>query len=236
MDMDIEGNEDFDVKIDRVRLTNPSNTMSVNPMSPMIGLQSTTTVTIADIPPESRSCRIDSMAGIISTFGESTVYMYNRTCEHALLKQQTAMGEFGVFVESLDGTFMTTRIGIRLGSSESLVVNAYNRTIIRQSDMLDKIQVTSTSSRMSISVLSLNFLLDIFPDRILVLSVGANSTLTDHSGLCGNLNGDFVLRNGTIVDTSNMAALNRVISQNLVPPSETFLRMVVRQECGTYIH
>ena len=234
--MDIEDDEDFDVKIDRVLLSNPPNITFVNPRNPMIGSQSTTTITITDIPPESRSCRIDSMAGIISTFGESKMYMYNRTCEHALLKQQTAMGEFGVFVESLDGTFMTTRIGIRLGSSESVVVNAYNRTIIRQSDMLDKIQVTSTSSKLSISVSSLNFLLEIFESRIVVLSIGVNSTLTDHSGLCGNLNGDFVLRNGTIVDISNMAALNRVISQNLVPPSETFLRMVVRQECGTYIH
>ena len=234
--MDIEDDEDFDVKIDRVLLSNPPNITFVNPRNPMIGSQSTTTITITDIPPESRSCRIDSMAGIISTFGESKMYMYNRTCEHALLKQQTAMGEFGVFVESLDGTFMTTRIGIRLGFSESVVVNAYNRTIIRQSDMLDKIQVTSTSSKLSISVSSLNFLLEIFESRIVVLSIGVNSTLTDHSGLCGNLNGDFVLRNGTIVDISNMAALNRVISQNLVPPSETFLRMVVRQECGTYIH
>ena len=227
-DNEIEGNEDFDVEIDRVRLF--ENIQSVDVKQPTIGPQSSTTIVISDVPPESRSCRIDTMSQTISTFGDSNSYSYNNTCEHILLIQQSTVGEFGVFIESLDGTPMTTRVGVRVGSSESVVINVYNRTVIRQTTM-NLIQVTSTPSRLTVAVPSLDFFLDINSQRM-TLFVGADSSLQTHTGLCGNVNGDLVFRNGTSVDPLDAAAFNRLVRQNMVPPSETFIRMVTRQECG----
>ena len=232
IDNDIEGDEDFDIEITRVSLSDPP--MTIDPKSPTIGPQSSTTIVILDIPPESRTCIINSSSQTITTFGDTDTYMYNRTCEHALLLQQSTLGEFGVFVESLDGTFMTTRVGVRIGSNESIVVNAYNRTIIRQTT-LNEIRVSSTTNKLTIAVASLDFVLEISASRIAV-SIGANSSLQTHTGLCGNVNGDLVLRNGSVVDADNdMAALNKLIGQNMVPPSETFVRMVTRQECGMFV-
>ena len=206
--------------------------MATDPKTPTIGSQSSTTVVIQDIPPESRTCRIDSSSQSITTFGDTEMYSYNRTCEHALLLEQSTLGQFGAFIESLDGTFMTTRVGVRIGSSESIVVNAYNRTVIRQTTLME-ISISSTASKLSIVVSSLDFLLEI-SDSIIKISVGANSSLLSHTGLCGDVNGNLVLRNGSQLDSNDTAALNKLISQSMIPPSETFIRMVTRQECGMF--
>ena len=206
--------------------------MATDPKTPTIGSQSSTTVVIQDIPPESRTCRIDSSSQNITTFGDTEMYSYNRTCEHALLLEQSTLGQFGAFIESLDGTFMTTRVGVRIGSSESIVVNAYNRTVIRQTTLME-ISISSTASKLSIVVSSLDFLLEI-SDSIIKISIGSNSSLQSHTGLCGDVNGNLVLRNGSQLDSNDTAALNKLISQSMIPPSETFIRMVTRQECGMF--
>lgn len=228
LDSDFEDNEEFDVVIDDVSLID--SPLQSNFLPPRIGSQSSTTILISDVPPDSRLCSINSMTQMISTFGDSKVYSYNQTCEHSLLLQMTALGEFGVFIESLDRTLATSRVGLRLGSTESVVISVYNMTVIRQSG-LSAIEITPSFSKLTVSVPLLDFRMEI-SNGVILIQVGANSLLTTHNGLCGNINGNLMLRNGSIIDTSNTASVARFISQNLVPPSETFIRMVARQECG----
>ena len=233
LDSILEGDEEFDVRIIRVGLS--SSPQAQNPQLPLIDTPFSETITINDIPPDSRTCQYSSSSGNISTFGDTVTYPYSETCERALLFQMTPAGEFGVFIESLDGSFMTTRIGVRFSLNESIVVNAFNRTIIRQSPALNLISFTSTATKLTIAVLSLGLTVDITASGVSVTLV-SDSALQSHRGLCGNLNGDLAFRNGTVIDPSNMVSLNKMIRQFLTPPSETFIRMVPRRECGMLIH
>lgn len=229
-DGNFEESEEFDVKISHVSLT--ESPLQLNFLMPRIGSQNLTTITISDVPPTSRLCMINSVTQRIYTFSNSNVYSYNLTCEHSLLLQITPFGEFGVFIESLDKTLLTSRVGVRLGSNESIVISVYNMTVIKQHG-LNFIKVLHSSTKLVIDVQSLDFRMEI-SNGILLLQVGANSLLTTHYGLCGDINGNLILRNGSAVDTNDGAGLKIFSHQSLVPPSETFIRMVARQECGMY--
>ena len=228
VDNEREGDEYFIVEIKNVTLVTPPVTDVPNP--PTIGDPGNTTVVIQDVPPDSRVCMYDSISMYITTFSATEQYLYNRTCEHALIIQQTSMGEFGVFFDSLDGTFKTSRVGVRIGLTESIVVNAYNRTIIRQTN-LTLINVIIAPDSLSITVPFLQLEVLITADGVSVV-IDADSVLTTHTGLCGNINGDFVFRNGTPVDITDDYEFRRALNQYMIPPSETILRMVARRECG----
>ena len=206
----------------------------VNPPLTEFPVQINQNVTIVDNSSPFRTCHYNSTSQMISTFGSSVTYTYVQTCERALLLEMTSVGMVGVFIDSLDGTFMTTRIGVRLGFNESIVVNAYNRTIIRQSPALSLISFTSTTTKLTISVLSLGLRVEITASGVSVI-VHTDSGLQNHRGLCGNANGQFTTRNGTTIDTTNVNNLNRIIRQFMTPPSETFIRMITRRECGEFI-
>ena len=228
VDNERERDENFIVEIKNVTLLSSPVTDVPNP--PTIGDPGNTNVVIQDVPPDSRVCMYDSISMYITTFSNTEQYLYNRTCEHALTIQRTSMGEFGVFFDSLDGTFKTSRVGVRIGLTESIVVNAYNRTIIRQTN-LTLINVDIGSDRLSITVPFLQLAVLITADGVSVI-IDADSVLTTHTGLCGNINGDFVFRNGTPVDITDDYEFRRALNQYMIPPSETILRMVSRRECG----
>ena len=227
MDNEFEGDENFIVEIKNANLVTPPATDVPNP--PTIGDPGNTNIVIQNVP-NSRVCKYDSISMYITTFSATNQYFYDRPCEHVLIIQQTSMGEFGVFFDSLDGTFKTSHVGVRIGLTESIVVNAYNRTTIRQTNLtLIKVNVIPDSLSITVPFLQLEVL--ITADGISVI-IDVDSVLTTHIGLCGDINGDFVFRNGTPVDISDDYELHRALNQYMIPPSEIILRMVSRKECS----
>ena len=225
-DLELEDDENFTIAIRKISL--PDLT------PPLIDdVQFNETIHIINVPPSLRTCYYNATSEEISTFKNSVTYTYGQTCERALFSAMTRVGNVGVFIDSFKGTFKTTRIGIRLGLNESIVVSAYNRDVIRKSP-LNLISFTNTTTELTISVSSLGLRVEITANGVLVI-VRTNSGLQNHRGLCGNEDGQFTTRNGTIVDIRNMENLNRMIRQLLIPPSEAFIIMVARRECGKFI-
>ena len=225
-DLELEDDENFTIAIETVRL--PGFT------PPLIDdVQFNETIHIIDVPPPFRTCYYNATSEEISTFKNSMTYTYSQTCERALLSEMTRVGNVGVFIDSFKGTFKTTRIGVRLGLNESIVVSAYSRTVIRKSP-LNLISFTNTTTKLTISVSSLGLRVEITASGVSVI-VLTDSGLQNHRGLCGNEDGQFTTRNGTIVDTRNMENLNRMIRQLLIPPNEAFIITVARRECGKFI-
>lgn len=225
-DTDSEEDETFTVSV--TNATSPKPASTANPRSPIIGRMNTTTVTIIGMM-AMRTCMLSGDTGNLLTFGSRQTYRYNKTCEHSLITQRTSFGDFAIVVESLDGTYGTTRVGVSLGR-ERLVVKASNATIIRSENLL-YITTSSTRGVLVISVSVLGVLIEVSSLGI-DISLSMNSVLTPRLGLCGNRNGVFLFRNGSTVDVSNSYILNKAIAQYLTPPSETFVRMVTRRQCG----
>ena len=231
-DSEFEDDENFIIAIKNVSL--PDYPSSQPSKLLVFHMQFTETITIVDVPPAHRTCYYNSTSQVISTFNDSVTYTYGQICEHALLSQLTEVGKVGVFIDSLTGTFMTTRIGVSIGFNESIVASAYNRTVIRQSPALNLISYTSTATKLTISVLSLGLKVEVTASGVSVI-VLTDSRLQNHEGLCGNANGHFTTKNGTIIDTTIVNDLNETIRHFLTPPSETFIRMITRRECGKFI-
>lgn len=225
-----ESNETFTGTI--VQVTTPTPPSGSRPRPPVIGPNPTTTVTIIDNTPDTKTCRLNSN-GIVRTFNGQDSYPYNKSCEHTLVTQRVMNSvDFSLSIDSLDGTYRTTRLGVRLGQQE-LVVNVYNRTVIRAKN-LTTIRYTSSMDSFDISIRMLRLNIRITSDFIDV-SLGADTILDTHLGLCGDRNGNFVFRNGTNVDTTDRNAMNTAIGQFLTPPSEGFVRTVARRQCGKYM-
>ncbi|XP_019849165.1 PREDICTED: uncharacterized protein LOC100640611 [Amphimedon queenslandica] len=226
-DTESEGNETFSIGVTNIS-TRPSPN-ATNPQTPVpIGGSSTSTVTIIDTTPESRRCELRSSTRRLTTFRDRESYIYNGSCERSLVAQRTSFGDFAVVVDSLDGSFMTTRLGVRLGR-EVLVVNAFNRTIIRQEN-LNRVAYSSMPSELRISVADLDVQININDDGI-DINIGEGSDLDTHTGLCGNRNGMLVYRNGTVVPDPD-SNINRLLGHYTTPPSETFVRTIARRQCG----
>ena len=230
-DSEFEDDENFIIAIKNVSL--PDYPLSQPSKLLGFSMQFTETITIVDVPTAHRTCYYNSTSQVISTFNDSVTYTYGQICEHALLSQMTEVGKVGVFIDSLTGTFMTTRIGVSIGFNEYIVASAYNRTIIRKSP-LNLISFTNTTTKLTISVLSLGLKVEITASGVSVI-VLTDSGLQNHTGLCGNANGHFTTKNGTIIDTTIVNDLNEMIRHFLTPPSETFIRMITRRECGKFV-
>ena len=166
---------------------------------------------------------------MVSTFRGRESYIYNGTCERSLVIQRTTFGDFSVVVDSLDGTFRTTRLGVKLGREE-LVANAFNRTIIREQN-LNRFMYTRTPDELRVTVNDLDVRISVTNSGISV-DIGENSILEAHTGLCGNRNGVRVYRNGTMFPPSG--STSKYLGHYTTPPSETFVRTVARRQCGKW--
>ena len=222
-----EGDEDFNVRIITTSSTTPN---SGNPKCPGTGSPDTTNVIIKDVAPPTRTCRLDGITGRLSTFNNLDNYIYNRSCEHILVIQQTAYGEFAIVIDTLDGTYRTARLGVRLGN-ETLVISAANLTVLKSVNLC-LIVVNIGTNSIEITIAQFGLRIRVTNDSITIdIETGF---LNFHLGLCGNVMGNLVFRNSTVVDTSDPKALNKAINQYLVPPSETITRTVARRHCGKF--
>ena len=181
-------------------------------------------------------CKLDSASRKLETFDKIDSYTYDKSCERALLIEQVPiLGEFAIVLDSLDGTYEKSRMGVRLGQA-SVVVGVFNHTIISEQD-LDSFNITVTTSP---------DVLRIYPEllgvKIMIhkngfeIRVEKNSRLSSFKGLCGNSTGNLVFRNGAAVDVSDSSSLEKALAQYLTPPSETFVRNVTRKQCGELLH
>ena len=177
-------------------------------------------------------CTLDSTSRKLETFDKIDSYTYNKSCEHALLIEQVSnLGEFAIVLDSLDGTYEKTRMGVRLGQA-SVVASVFNRTIFRKQN-LDSYNITATMSSDVVRIY-----VDLLGVKVIIhkngfeIRVEKNSRLSLFKGLCGNSTGNLVFRNGTDVDVSDSSSLNKALAQYLTPPSETFVRTVARKQCG----
>ena len=192
---------------------------------------SSITTTIMDRSLSFIECKLDASSKL-ETFDKIDSYTYDKSCEHALLIEQVpTLGEFAIVLDSLDGTYEKSRMGVRLGQA-SVVVGVFNHTIISEQN-LDSYNITVTAS---------HDVLRIYPEllgvKIMIhkngfeIRVEKNSRLSSFKGLCGNSTGNLVFRNGAAVDVSDSSSLDKALAQYLTPPSETFVRTVARKQCG----
>ena len=196
----------------------------------MMGSPDTTNVIIKDVAPPTRTCTVDGITGRLSTFNNLDNYIYNRSCEHILVIQQTTYGEFAIVIDTLDGTYRTARLGVRLGN-ETLVISAANLTVLKSVN-LRLIVVNAGTNSIEITIAQFGLRIRVTNESITIdIETGF---LNFHLGLCGNVMGNLVFRNSTVVNTSDPKALNKAINQYLVPPSETIARTVTRRHCGKF--
>ena len=180
-------------------------------------------------------CKLDSASRKLETFDKIDSYTYDKSCEHALLIEQVPnLGEFAIVLDSLDGTYEKTRMGVRLGQA-SVVAGVFNRTIFKKQN-LDSYIITTTVSydvvRIYVNLLGVKVMIH---KNGFEIRVEKNSRLSSFKGLCGNSTGNLVFRNGADVDVSDSSSLSKALAQYLTPPSETFVRTVTRKQCGEFI-
>ena len=181
-------------------------------------------------------CTLDSTSRKLETFDKIDGYTYNKSCEHALLIEQVPnLGEFAIVLDSLDGTYEKTRMGVRLDQA-SVVASVFNRTIFRKQN-LDSYNITATMSHDVVRIY-----VDLLGVKVIIHKNGfeiraeKNTRLSSFKGLCGNSTGNLVFRNGADVDVSDSSSLNKALAQYLTPPSETFVRTVARKQCGELLY
>ena len=178
------------------------------------------------------TCTFGSTSRKLETFYKIDSYTYNKSCEHALLIEQVPnLGEFAIVLDSLDGTYEKTRMGVRLGNA-SVVASVFDRTIFRKQN-LDSYNIIATASydvvRIYVDLLGVKVMMH---RKGFEIRVEKSSRLSSFKGLCGNSTGNLVFKNGTDVDVSDSSSLNKALAQYLTPPSETFVRTVAREQCG----
>ena len=220
-DNETESNEFFLVEITAVQPSGPAT----------ISQSQTTRVTItesgSDTPTPLVTCSYFQATRFVSTFDEANTYGFNAPCEYALLISE----DFGIFIDSLDGSVTNSRIGIRDGSA-SIVIDI-SGNILFQTGQLTGISITSSGGQTRVDIARHGIVI-IMNSTQISIQVSDSFSMTSVFGLCGDLNGNLLLRDGTIVDASDQAALEGFINEYFILPGETFVRRTVRRECGTY--
>lgn len=215
-DSNTEGDEYFDVAITAV-LPSGSTTISQT---------QTTRVTITDTePPSTITCSYFQATRVISTFDGTNTYGFNGACEHALLLS----GDFGIFIDSLDGSVTNSRIGIRDGTAS--IVLDINGNVLSQMGEFVGLTIASSGGQTFIDISTRGVALFTSATQISI-QVSEDSSLTSVFGLCGDLNGNLVLQDGTSIDASSQTDLEAFIDEYFILPGETFVRQIVRRECG----
>ena len=179
--------------------------------------------------PSEITCTVSQVGAIVTFPGVSNgqTYQFARPCEHALLTTcaETNPLDFGVFIDTTDGTLATASVGVRLLDSR-VVVDASNRAIVVGS----QIQVQATNVMTTITVPSLDVVVTRTSTQVSVV-IGETSSLVSDCGLCGNRNGDLVLPNRMTVATPS----EQFITAFQVLPGDAFL-MPNRRQCGEWMY
>lgn len=148
------------------------------------------------------------------TTGEGEMYTFARPCEHALLTScsRRVPSDFGIFLDTTDGTTTTVVVGVRLNGTTTIVRGRFD---------IPSLGVTvdfPESSQES-------------PNVTITITIMPNSPLQDDCGLCGKRDGTLVLPNGNAIDPNSDSDIQELISSYKVMPGDTFL-MDHRRECG----
>ena len=171
----------------------------------------------------------------ITTFDETATYSFNRTCEHILATScDTPTSDFSILIDQLDGRLFTSKVGV------------YYRNIAAVFDSGDLEVISGDPSQYEVQTL-----LD--GERLILIELGNLSVsyvreaggvsvrltidenvLPNVCGLCGNVIGQPVLRNSSVVDISGEAQLQQFVDEYFVNPGETRLRQIERQQCGEW--
>ena len=171
----------------------------------------------------------------ITTFDETATYSFNHTCEHILATScDTPTSDFSILIDQLDGRLFTSKVGV------------YYRNIAAVFDSGDLEVISGDPSQYEVQTL-----LD--GERLILIELGNLSVsyvreaggvsvrltidenvLPNVCGLCGNVIGQPVLRNSTVVDISGEAQLQQFVDEYFVNPGETRLRQIERQQCGEW--
>ena len=172
-------------------------------------------------------CTVSQLGSIVTFPGEpnGVEYRFACPCEHALLSScamNAISPNFGVFIDTTDGSLNTASLGVRLNDS----------TVIVDSNGA----VTSTGTLITIQEMGNGMVFVTVPSlgiRVMrtntqvTVSIDGSSSLVRDCGLCGTRTGDLVLPNGnTVTETSE-----QFITAFMSPPSDNFV-LPNRDQCG----
>ena len=169
----------------------------------------------------------------ITTFDNGTIYSFNRTCEHVLVTScDTLASDFSILIDQLDGQLFTSKVGVYY-QNIAAVFDSGDLEVISGDPSQYEVQ-----SRLGAETLILHELGNLSVSYVReALGVSVRVTIDENvlpnvCGLCGNVIGQPVLRNSSVVDISGEAQLRQFVDEYFVKPGETRLRQIERQQCG----
>ena len=140
-------------------------------------------------------------------------------------------GDFGIFIDSLDGSVNNSRIGVRSG--DAYIVVDISGNVIFQKGQLTGVGITTVDGMTRVHLPAYGIVIVMDPTQISV-QVSDDFSMPYTRGLCGDLFGNMLLRDGTILSSSSDAVEVFLIEYSVLP-GETFVRKTVRRECGKCI-
>ena len=169
----------------------------------------------------------------ITTFDNGTIYSFNRTCEHVLVTScDTLASDFSILIDQLDGQLFTSKVGVYY-QNIAAVFDSGDLEVISGDPSQYEVQ-----RRLGAETLILHELGNLSVSYVReALGVSVRVTIDQNvlpnvCGLCGNVIGQPVLRNSSVVDISGEAQLRQFVDEYFVKPGETRLRQIERQQCG----